>query len=64
MKGRCECSQQAMQTAGSDGRVAGWTPGEGLTTPHEENEWCGSYKILHRDLYRALVNAAMSLRTP
>jgi hypothetical protein len=25
-----------MQTAGSDGRVAGWTPGEGLKTPHEE----------------------------
>jgi len=53
-----------MQTTGSDGRVAGWTPGEGLTTPHEEKEWWRSYKILHRDSDRALVNAAMTLRTP
>jgi hypothetical protein len=53
-----------MQTAGSDGRVVGSTPGEGLTTLHAEKEWCGSYKILHRDSDRALVNAAMSLGTP
>jgi hypothetical protein len=53
-----------MQTAGSDGRVTGWTPDEGLTTPHEEKEWYGRYKILHRDSDRALVNAAMSLQTP
>jgi len=52
-----------MQTAGSDGRVAGWTPGERLTILTRK-EWCGSYKILHRDSDRALANASMSLRTP
>ena len=53
-----------MQTAGSDGRVAGWTPGEGITTLHAEKERSGSYTILRRDSDRALVNAALCLRTP
>ena len=54
-----QCRQPAAMVVLQVGRRA-----RGLTTPHEENEWCGSYKLLHRDSDRALVNAAMSLRTP